>query len=209
MKLKKKSSLYPLLFGVVWLILALFTQSWEPALIGSIFVLIGIFLIVHDILNTKKELQIVSTMVETKNATLDEVTKTVKFREFGFWVESLSQVNALLNYVQQAVEIASSQGYSIGAVDTFGGVHELDTCYEVFSPHKYDSFEEAKRQLPLDFAEEESALDGHGFTTVNFEFLTVEVAKDGVTSHIRFCRGELTADDELYEIYLKTDWKRS
>ena len=37
----------------------------------------------------------------------------------------------------------------------------------------------------------------------------VEVSKDGVNSHIRFCRGELTADAELYEIYLKTDWKRN
>lgn len=208
MKLKKKSSVYPLLFGVVWLLLAFFTQSWEPALIGGIFVIIGIFLIVHDIITQRRNCR-ASTMVETKNATLDEATKKVKFREFGFWVETLSQVNALLNYVQQAVEIASNQGYSIGAVNTFGGVHELDTCYEVFSPHTYDSFEEAKRQLPLDFAEEESALDGHGFTTVNFEFLTVEVSKDGVSSHIRFCRGELTADAELYEIYLKTDWKRN
>lgn len=39
MKHKKKSSIYPLLFGVAWLIIAFFTKSWEPALIGGIFIL--------------------------------------------------------------------------------------------------------------------------------------------------------------------------
>ena len=205
MKLKKKSSIYPLLFGVAWLIIAFFTKSWEPALIGGIFILIGLFLIIHDIKIAKKAVQNLETQKMDKP---EETNTNVKFREFGFWVESLSQVNALLNYMQQAVDIASNQGFSIGEVNVFGGVHELDTCYEVFSPHKYASFEEAKIQLPLDFAEEESALDGHGFTTVNFEFFTVELSKDGVPSQIRFSRGELTADSELYEIYLKTEWKK-
>ena len=205
MKLKKKSSLYPLLFGVAWLIIAFFTKSWEPALFGGIFLLIGLFLIVHDIKIARKTTQEVEAQ---KIAEPEETKKNVKFREFGFWVESLSQVNALLNYMQQAVDIASNQGFSIGEVNVFGGVHELDTCYEVFSPHKYASFEEAKIQLPLDFDEEECALDGHGFTTVNFEFFTVELSKDGVPSQMRFSRGELTADSELYEIYLKTEWKK-
>jgi len=205
MKHKKKSSIYPLLFGVAWLIIAFFTKSWEPALIGGIFILIGLLLIIHDIKIAKKAVQNVETQKMDKP---EETNTNVKFREFGFWVESLSQVDALLNYMQQAVDIASNQGFSIGEVNVFGGVHELDTCYEVFSPHKYTSFEEAKIQLPLDFAEEESALDGHGFTTVNFEFFTVELSKDGVPSQIRFSRGELTADSELYKIYLKTEWKK-
>lgn len=55
MKLKKKSSLYPLLFGVAWIIIAFFTKSWEPALIGGIFILVGFFLIIHDIKIAKKQ----------------------------------------------------------------------------------------------------------------------------------------------------------
>lgn len=197
--------MYPLIFGVVWLIIALFTQSWEPALFGGIFVLVGFFLIIYD----KGEVQSEKTIIEkTEFAAPDEENKKVKFREFGFWVESLLQVEALLCYMEQAIEIASNQGFSIGEVNVFGGVHELDTCYEVLSSQKYSSFEEAQKQLTIDFAKEKAALDGHGFTTVNFEFFTVDVSKDGVTSKISFSRGEIKATDELYEIYLNTDWNR-
>ena len=210
MKLKKKSSLYPLVFGLVWVVLALLTHSWEPALIGGFCILITAFLIIHDIKTAKEKSQSEKTIIEkTEFPVSDEKNKKVEFREFGFWIESLSQINTLLCYMQRAVEIAVAQGFSIGEVNTFGGVHELDTGYEVFPSRKYNSFEEAKEKLPVDFAKEEAKLDGLWLNTINFEFFTVNVSKDGETSKISFSRGEINATDELYEIYLNTEWNRN
>ena len=62
-----------------------------------------------------------------------EKHKSIKFEDFGFWIESIHQVEKLLTYMTKAVEIARVQGYTIGAVRVEGGVHELDTGYESFS----------------------------------------------------------------------------
>lgn len=210
MKLKKKSCLNPLIFGLAWVVIALFSHSFEPVIIGAIYILISIFLIIHDVKLRKRK-----RMSKEKNPSQnildvaeEKHKKVVKFREFGFWVESLSQVKSLLSYMQQAVDIAKNQGYNVAEVHVFGGVHELDTGYESFSGKTYSSFEEAKEQLPIDFADEEAKLDGQWLNTINFEFLTVEVEKDGIESSIAFSRGKLTAVDELHEIYLNTKWKK-
>lgn len=135
-----------------------------------------------------------------------EKTKYIKFDEFGFWVESIHQVEKLLIYMEKAVEIARNEGYTIGVVRVFGGVHELDTGYESFSGKTYSSFEEAKKQLPIDFAEEEANLDGQWLNTMNFEFFTVELTKDGNHQTLTFSRGELKVPKELWEIYLSIDY---
>ena len=131
----------------------------------------------------------------------------MRLNGFGFWVESLTQVNLLLAYMQKAVTIAKEHGYAIGKVRVYDGVHERDTGYEVFSRKTYSSFEEAKEKLPTDFAEEQKTdLDGFWFTTLNFEFFEVELSKNGMSSVLAFSRGELTAPDELHTVFASTDW---
>lgn len=137
-----------------------------------------------------------------------EEIECIKFDEFGFWVESMSQVEKLLFYMAKAVEVARDQRYTVGTVRVFGGVHELDTGYESFSGKTYSSFEEAQKQLPIDFAEEEAKLDGQWLNTMNFEFLTVELIKDGIPHSLTFSRGELKAPEELRKIYPSIDWHK-
>ncbi|WP_195450998.1 hypothetical protein [Anaeromassilibacillus sp. 1001302B_160321_C8] len=135
-----------------------------------------------------------------------EKLKSIKFEGFGFWVESIHQVEKLLTYMTKAVEIARVQGYTIGAVRVDGGVHELDTGYESFSGKIYLSFEEARNQLPVDFAEEEAKLDGQWLNTMNFELFTVDLAKDGNNYSIMFSRGELKVPEALWKTYEAVDW---
>ena len=130
----------------------------------------------------------------------------IKFDGFGFWIESVSQVKKLLFYMEKAVEVAKDQGYIIGKVQVFGGVHELDTGYESFSNKTYSKFEYALEQLPIDFAEEEAKLDGQWLNTLNFEFLTVELFKDDKQYSLIFDRGKLKAPEELIKFYLPVNW---
>ena len=130
----------------------------------------------------------------------------IKFDGFGFWIGSVSQVKKLLFYMAKAVDVAKKQGYTIGKVQVFGGVHELDTGYESFSNKTYPNFEDALEQLPIDFAEEAAKLDGQWFNTLNFEFLTVELFKDKKSYSLIFNRGKLKAPEELIKFYLSVNW---
>lgn len=136
----------------------------------------------------------------------NERTGKIEVEWYGSWVDCLRLVHKMLSYMQIAVDIARDNGYKTWGVTVSGGVHELDTGYEAFSGKRYFSFEEAKKQLPIDFEAEEKALDGHWLNTLNFEYFVVNVSKNGVFSDIRFHSGEIRAVDELYQIYLKTEW---
>lgn len=68
------------------------------------------------------------------------------------------------------------------------------------------SFEEARNQLPVDFAEEEAKLDGQWLNTMNFELFTVDLAKDGNNYSIMFSRGELKVPEALWKTYEAVDW---
>lgn len=129
--------------------------------------------------------------------------KYVTLPGFGFWIEDILEVNCLLDYVQQAVDIAKKEGYSVNGVWVSDGVHELDTGYESFSGATYSSFERAKKQLPIDFVNQMAELDGRVFFILNFETVRVEMMKNGISSYIRYSRGKLELPDDLYVIYKK------
>ena len=111
--------------------------------------------------------------------------------------------------MSKAVKIAKKQGYTVGKVQVFGGVHELDTGYESFSNKTYSNFEDALERLPIDFAAEEAKLDGQWLTTLNFEFLTVELFKDDKQYSLLFNRGKLKAPEELLKIFLSVNWNEA
>ncbi len=143
--------------------------------------------------------------LENKDAAVQHIV--AKFEGFGFWVESVFQIERILSYMQQAVDIAKDNGYTVVKVSVFGGVHEVDTGYESFSGKTYCSFEDAKENLSTDFEEEEAQLDGLWLRILNFDSLVVEMLKDDKLFRLSFSRGELSATEGLHEILTDIDWK--
>ena len=101
---------------------------------------------------------------------------------FRFWVESLNMVIRLLDMVRTAVGIVADR---VG-----GGVHELDTGYEEFH-QVYGSFAELERCLIDDYRAMEASLRGTWLSTLNFEYIEIQLVRNTERDTMRFCRGAM------------------
>lgn len=126
------------------------------------------------------------------------LVEVVKFEGFGFWIESVSTIEKLFSLMQPLVNTLTEKGYRIIEIGISGGVHELDTGYECFSGKTYASFEEAQKNLPLDFAKEQKAkLDGYCFFTLSFDTFSIKFSKGDVYYRVLFSRGALYASANI------------
>lgn len=108
----------------------------------------------------------------------------------GFWVESLDMVMRLLDTVKAAVGIMAAFGFEAQTCQVGGGVHELDTGYEEFR-QVYDSFTELERCLIDDYKAQEASLDGTWLTTLNFNYIEIQLVRNTERDTMRFCRGTM------------------
>ena len=109
----------------------------------------------------------------------------------SFWVTGASEIREILSAMKIFTDALVILGYHSQDVYVGGGVHELDTGYESFGKN-YADFEEMRKNLPADFVEEESQLDGSWLNTLNFESIYVGLEKDGERGFLRYSRGELS-----------------
>ena len=109
---------------------------------------------------------------------------------FRLWVESLNMVIRLLDMVRTAVGIVADFGFEARTCRVGGGVHELDTGYEEFH-QVYGSFAELERCLIDDYRAMEASLRGTWLSTLNFEYIEIQLVRNTERDTMRFCRGTM------------------
>ena len=127
------------------------------------------------------------------------------------WMESVEDIRNLAKDVNKAIQILIDQwkydSFFIYPISVFGGVHERDTGYEMFSggsyPVKpYQSRNNWDAALIRDFKKEEAALDGCWFNTLSFDTIRVIAHSPNGPVVLDFFRGEMAVTicfDEAYK----------
>ena len=117
-----------------------------------------------------------------------------------FWVEDTKQICDIFSWMKPCLDVLSMAGYTDCGAVVGGGVHEMDTGYEDFF-HRYASFSDMEEHLLDDFSAEESKLDGFWFSTLNFEYITIDLEKDALKGSLNYYRGKMTlrlnGEDEI------------
>ena len=144
-----------------------------------------------------------------ESAVCDSLVNLAGFKGFGFWIESVHTINRIFLLMQPAVDALENKGYNVKSVSASGGVQEFDTGYIPFSGAIYSSFEEAKENLPLAFAEEESKQAGSLLSEVNFEDFSIVFTKDNNDFMLLFSSGVLKASAEISELIPVADMQKT